>query len=357
MLDVLRRRFGIQDAALDWFTSYFADRTQVVVTGTDSSSVCELKTGAPQGSVLGPRSFVMYAEDATDVFQLHGIHHQMFADDMQGLKHGKLNKVAVIAAELGSCASAVNDWCASKRLQLDTGKTAANLKKILPDDQRIQVGLDIIQPSNLVRDLGVYFDRELTMKPHIARITRTCFFHLRRLRAVRRQLGQDITARLVSAFVLSRLDYCTAVLAELPASALAPLQRVLHAAARLVLDLKPRDHVTSALYTLHWLPIKYRITYKLCLLVHLALNGRAPSYIAELLTPTTAVAGRASLRSASHHDLVQTTHKLKFGERAFTVSGPSAWNRLPTEIKTLTDTSLFKQKLKTFLFTVAYPQE
>ena len=76
MLDVLRRRFDIQDAALDWFTSYFADRTQVVATGTDSSSVCELKTGAPQGSVLGPRSFVMYAEDATDVFQLHSIHHQ-----------------------------------------------------------------------------------------------------------------------------------------------------------------------------------------------------------------------------------------------------------------------------------------
>jgi hypothetical protein len=195
------------------------------------------------------------------------------------------------------------------------------------------------------------------MKPHIARITRACFYHLRRLRAVRRQLGHDVTARLVSAFVLSRLDYCNAVLAELPASTLAPLQRVLHAAARLVFDLKPRDHVTSALHTLHWLPIKYRITYKLCLLVHLALNGRAPTYIAGLLTQTTAVPGRVSLRSASHRDLVRTKTKLKFGERAFNVSGPSAWNRLPTELKTLTDTMLFKRKLKTFLFAAAYPLE
>jgi hypothetical protein len=169
--------------------------------------------------------------------------------------------------------------------------------------------------------------------------------------------GQDIAARLVLAFVLSSLDYCNAILAELPASTLAPLQRVLHAAARLVLDLKPRDHVTSALRTLHWLPIKFRITYKLCLLVHLALNGRGPTYLAELLTPTTAVPGRVSLRSASHHDLVRTEHKLKFGERAFTVSGPSAWNRLPTELKTLTDIVLFKRKLKTFLFTAAYPQQ
>ena len=66
MLDVLRRRFNVQDAALDWFASYFADRTQIVVSGTDSSSVRELKVGAPQGSVLGPRSFIIYAEDVTE---------------------------------------------------------------------------------------------------------------------------------------------------------------------------------------------------------------------------------------------------------------------------------------------------
>ena len=115
---------------------------------------------------------------------------------------------------------------------------------------------------------------ELNMKTHVSRVARACFYHLRRLRPVRRQLGQEITARLVSAFVLSRLDYRNAVLAELPA-----LQRVIHAAARLVFDLKPRDHVTAALKALHWLPINQRIQFKLCLLVHLAINGRAPTYI------------------------------------------------------------------------------
>ena len=51
MLDVLHRRFGIQDAALDWFTSYFVDRSQVVVSGMNSSSVCQLEIGTPQGSM------------------------------------------------------------------------------------------------------------------------------------------------------------------------------------------------------------------------------------------------------------------------------------------------------------------
>jgi len=94
--------------------------------------------------------------------------------------------------------------------------------------------------------------------------------------SVRRQLGRDTYPRLISALVLSRLDYCNAVLTGLPAAKVLPLQRVLNATARLVLDLKPRDHITSALRELHWLPIGQRIEYKLCLLVHKTLV-RPPS--------------------------------------------------------------------------------
>ena len=64
--------------------------------------------------------------------------------------------------------------------------------------------------------------------------------------AVRRQLVATLHSRLVTALVLSRLDYCNAMLAGLPTSTLAPFQ-LLHAAARTVMDLKPRDRVTPAL--------------------------------------------------------------------------------------------------------------
>ena len=89
-------------------------------------------------------------------------------------------------------------------------------------------------------NLGVYVDAELTMREHVSRTARVCFFNIRRLRSVRRQLGCQVTAQLVTALILSRLDYCNAVLAGLPASTLAPLQRVLNVAARLVLELGPR---------------------------------------------------------------------------------------------------------------------
>ena len=68
------------------------------------------------------------------------------------------------------------------------------------------------------------------------------------LRTVRLELGRQVTAQLVSTLILSRLDYCNAVLAGLPASTLAPLQRVLNVAARLVFELGPRDHVSAAVH-------------------------------------------------------------------------------------------------------------
>jgi len=120
------------------------------------------------------------------------------------------------------------------------------------------------------------------------------------------------------------------------ASTLAPLQRVMHAAARLVYDLKPYDHVTPTLKALHWLPVKQRTEFKLCLLVHLVINKRTPVYLQNLLTTAASVSDRASNRSASNNDLAKQATRLC--ERAFSVAGPGVWNRLPTHLKAITDT-------------------
>jgi len=122
------------------------------------------------------------------------------------------------------------------------------------------------------------------MRDHVSRLAQTCFL-LRRLRSVRRQLGQDVIERLVCALVLSRLDYCNVVLAGLPASTLAPLQRILRVAARVVLDLKPLDHISSVLRELHWLPISERVGFKLCFLVHKASLGQSVARLHHRLTP------------------------------------------------------------------------
>ena len=80
----------------------------------------------------------------------------------------------------------------------------------------MQAGSSVIESAGVVRDLGVMLDAQLSMRKHVSRTTQACFFHLRRLRSVRRLLGRDVTIQLVVALVFSRLDYCNAVLADLP---------------------------------------------------------------------------------------------------------------------------------------------
>jgi len=93
------------------------------------------------------------------------------------------------------------------------------------------------------------------------------------------------------------------------------------------------DHVTFALRELHWLPITERIQYKLCLLVHKMFVRQAPDYTASLLTPTSDITSRSSLRSSSNCDSVVPRTSRKIGDRAFSVAAPRAWNRLPTDLE------------------------
>jgi len=132
---------------------------------------------------------------------------------------------------------------------------------------------------------------------------------------------------------------------------LAPLQRVLNTAARIILDLRLGDH---AVRELHWLPVTARIKYKLCLLPHKVTVGQVPKYIADLLTPVTEISSRSALRASDRGDFAVRRPRLKIGERAFSVAAPRLWNQLPTELKLCQSTALFKPKLKTFLFTASY---
>ena len=101
---------------------------------------------------------------------MEGLQYHLLADDMQGQKHGRLADVplpAIISA-LEDCATDVSAWCAAKRLQLNAEKTEvlwfgtpANLRKISTDNRSIRLGSTIVDPVNVVRDLGVFLDAKL----------------------------------------------------------------------------------------------------------------------------------------------------------------------------------------------------
>ena len=166
------------------------------------------------------------------------------------------------------------------------------------------------------------------MRDYISRTASSCFFHLRQLRQLRGVVYCSTMQRLVSAIVLSRLDYCNAVLSGLPSTTLDPLRRVINAAVRLVAVLGPRDHVTDQMKKPHWLPIKYRINFKLCLMMHAAATGQCPQYIVHSLS-TSPERNRLRAAGSGQFDIL--------GQELFSVKELSSW--LVTASGTLLQTS------------------
>ena len=156
------------------------------------------------------------------------------------------------------------------------------------------------------------------------------------------------------ASVTSRLDHCNGLLYGLPDYLIQRLQYVLDAAAKVITCKRKSDHVTPLLIELHWL-LRQRIVFKILLYTFKAHRGATPMYlhVTELISP---YVPRQALRSADQLLLKQPTHKLKLtGFRAFSVCAPYLWNPLPFEIKSSASAvSIFKAKLKTYLFRQAY---
>src|SRR6218665_2458831 len=141
-----------------------------------------------------------------------------------------------------------------------------------------------------------------------------------------------------------------------PARLLDGLQSVLNAAARLICNRMKNDHVTPLLRdVLHWLPVPFRIEYKLCLLVFQSLHRAASEYLRDCCTATHSSASGLRLRSLERTDLRVRRMRTHFGDRAFWAAGPRCWNSLPPVICFADSVDSFKAKLKTHLFAKAYP--
>ncbi len=133
-------------------------------------------------------------------------------------------------------------------LQLNLAKTELLVFPATPTlqhDFTVQLGSSTITPSASIRNLGVIFDEQLTFKEHIAKTARSCRFALHNIRKIRPFLTEHAAQLLVQALVISRLDYCNALLAGLPSNTIKPLQMIQNAAARLVFNEPKKTHVTS----------------------------------------------------------------------------------------------------------------
>ena len=318
-----------------------------------------LACGVPQGSCLGPVLFVMYISSLYDLISKHLPLVHGYADDHQLYisfrPDTKSTADSVTAME--DCVSDIRRWMLTNRLMINDGKTEVmlvgtpqQLAKITLDG--IKVGGENIVPATAVRNLGVNQDNHLKMDKPVASLCSRSFYQLYRLRRIRKFLTPQSTQTLVHASVTSNLDYCNSLFYGMPQYLLDKLQRIQNAAARVVMLVPKFEHITPVMVELHWLPVKYRIMYKILLLVFKCLSGEAPTYLQEMIKWHVP---RRTLRSSSALLLKVSRCRYKtLGTRYFRYPGPTLWNDLPLKIRSAKDINCFKSLMKTHFFRLAY---
>ncbi len=318
LLDRLRDCVGIRGTALEWFRSYLSDRSFSVRLGDSTSSSTPLHCGVPQGSILGPILFAIYLLPLGEICQRHGMSYHLYADDCQIYMPISKNSHCPLTP-LFDCLCDVKAWLAQNLLKLNEDKTEV----MVFGSPLIDLGPLTEYERPKVTSLGITIDSDFKFDKQINSVLKSCFYHLRLLSKVKPFLSFNLFEQIVHAFISSRLDYCNALYSGVSHKALSRLQLVQNAAARLLTGAKKREHITPILASLHWLPVNFRIDFKILLFVFKALNGLAPQYIKDLIQIYTPV---RELRSEGQLQLVVPRARLKTrGDRAFSVVGP----RLP----------------------------
>ena len=161
----------------------------------------------------------------------------------------------------------------------------------------------------------------------------------------KKSLSLDLAKQMAVALVMSKLDYCNSLFHNMPEKNIARIQRVQNCLARVVTKAPRFGRPIPILKRLHWLPVKFRIHFKICAITFRTLKENQPAYLADLLVRP----------KCSKYLFVVPRIKTKTGSRAFSISGPALWNALPVPIRNAKTILTFRKLLKSHLFDLDFP--
>ena len=129
-------------------------------------------------------------------------------------------------------------------------------------------GCDIHQSSEPPRNLGVLFDSSCSLVHHVNKLCKSLNYSIYKIGKIRRYIDKPTAEILENSLVTSKMDYCNSLLYDINDHLIDRIQRCQNNAARVISLTRKCDHITPVLHGLHWLPIYYRIRYKLLILAH-----------------------------------------------------------------------------------------
>ena len=207
------------------------------------------------------------------------------------------------------------------------------------------------------------FDSNFNFSNHVSQVIKSTRVHARDLYRIRPCLDLNTSVLLANALVSSRLDYCNSLL-SLTDFELRRLQLVQNSLCRVVTRSSKFSHITpqkkKIKKKIHWLPVRYRVQFKIGLIIYKILNQGQAIYLRELSHPYTS--SRNTRRSTPKLKFLQTStfdrrvlKSIKHFSNSFSHYAPVLWNSFLCHVRNSPSVGSFRKHLKTHLFSSSFP--
>ena len=198
--------YGIRGVAHSWLKSYLYLRKQFVHINDCDSDLLDVKCGVPQGSILGPKLFILYRNDICNVTDM--LNFILFADDTNIFCSGK--DIQTLCKTISRELDKLNIWFAVNKLSLNVSKTNFILfgNKKQTGDVHITINNVKIDRVYVTKFLGVMIDHKLNWKEHIDVINNKISKSIAIIYKASKILKTDSLYTLYCSLFLPYLNYC-----------------------------------------------------------------------------------------------------------------------------------------------------
>lgn len=350
LLIAILRNIGLSVKTVALFKSYLCERTQKVRVDNDTSDPILLKSGVPQGSILGPVLFIIYSSFLANRIQCCKAH--FYADDTQlyySFKGDLVNEASdLINRDLHQFISSANDH--SLYINAKKSKIVVFGPKMLKDRVKtklnIVVGHNKLEVVDKVKNLGIMIDSELKFEEHINALLRKAYLSLKQLYGSRHYLPQKVKIILCESLVLTLFNYADSVYGPcLNVLYKRKVQKLQNSCLRFIYGIRKNKNISHKLKETKWLNMQNRRLHHAACLFHSLILKKTPEYLYNKIKFRTDV---HTLNIRFRGLLTPPLRRTEFFKRSFSYQIFQLYNNVNDRLKTL-NARLFRKKYKTYL--------